>query len=89
MSEEILPKIAAKSPFRIEVETGKKYFWCSCGFSANQPFCDGSHKAFKNLDGTSKMKSVVFEASESKVVAFCGCKHSKNGVLCDGSHKVL
>lgn len=89
MTEEILPKIAAKHSFKIEVEAGKKYFWCSCGFSKNQPFCDGSHKAFKNPDGTSKMKSVVFEASENKTVSFCGCKHSKNGVLCDGSHKVI
>lgn len=38
------PKIAQKAPFPVEVEAGKSYFWCSCGQSANQPFCDGSHK---------------------------------------------
>lgn len=86
---ESLPKIAALHPFKVEVEAGKKYFWCSCGHSQNQPFCDGSHKAYKNPDGTSVMKSVVYEATENTVVKFCGCKHSKNGVLCDGSHNSL
>ena len=89
MTEINLPNIAAKSNFPVVVEAGKKYFWCSCGFSKSQPFCDGSHKAYKKEDGTSIMKSVVYEASENKTVYFCGCKHSKNGVLCDGSHKVL
>ena len=84
-----LPKVAAKGHFKISVEAGKKYFWCSCGASQNQPFCDGAHKAFKNEDGTSVMKSVMYEATESKIVYFCGCKHSKNGVLCDGSHNSL
>ncbi len=87
--QEKLPKIAAKAPFKVDVEAGKKYFWCSCGLSQNQPFCDGSHKAYKNADGTSAMKSVVYEALESKRVYFCGCKHSKNGVLCDGAHNSL
>ena len=87
--ENILPKIAAKSPFVVDVEVGKKYYWCSCGTSQNQPFCDGSHKAFKNADGSSIMKSVMFEATENKTVKFCGCKRSKNGVLCDGSHSSL
>lgn len=86
---ETLPKIAAKSPFAIEVKKGQKYFWCSCGLSQKQPFCDGSHKAYKNSDGTSVMKSVIFEASEDKTVYFCGCKHSKNGVFCDSTHSSL
>ncbi len=86
---EKLPKIAAKNNFPIEVEAGKKYFWCSCGLSLKQPFCDGSHKAYKNENGESLMKSVVFEAGENKTVYFCGCKNSKNGVLCDGSHKKI
>ncbi len=87
--KETLPKIAAKNPFAIEVEAGKKYFWCSCGLSQSQPFCDGAHKAHKDENGVSLMKSVVYEASENKTVYFCGCKHSKNGVLCDASHKKL
>ena len=87
--ENQLPKIAARSPFKVEVEAGKKYFWCACGASKSQPFCDGSHKNYKNEDGTSVMKSVMFEATESKVIYFCGCKHSGNGALCDGAHKAL
>lgn len=81
-----LPIIAAKHPFKVDVEAGKKYFWCSCGASKNQPFCDGAHKAYKNEDGTSIMKSVMYEATENATIRFCGCKHSKNGVLCDGAH---
>jgi CDGSH iron-sulfur domain-containing protein 3 len=86
---ESLPKIAAKHSFKVAVEQGKKYFWCSCGLSQNQPFCDGAHKAHKNLDGTSIMKSLAYEATETKTVSFCGCKHSKNPPFCDGSHNSL
>ena len=81
MSEN-LPKIAANQPYKIEVKAGQKYFWCSCGLSNKQPFCDGAHKG-------SGMKSVVFEASEDKEIYFCGCKQSKNGMFCDGSHSQL
>jgi CDGSH-type Zn-finger protein len=84
-----LPEIAARSPFKITVEAGKKYFWCSCGLSKSQPFCDGSHKTYKNPDGSSMMKSVIYEASENKTVYFCGCKHSKKGIFCDGSHSSI
>jgi len=81
-----LPVISAKTPYKIEVEAGKKYYWCSCGLSAVQPFCDGSHKAHKNEDGSSVMKSVQYVASENQTVYFCGCKHIKNGIFCDGTH---
>ncbi len=86
---ESLPIIAAKHPFKVEVKPGQKYFWCSCGASNNQPFCDGSHKQYKNEDGTSIMKSVMFEVAEEKIVNLCGCKRSKNGVFCDGAHNSL
>ena len=76
------PKIARKAPYPVEVEAGKNYFWCSCGQSANQPFCDGSHKG-------SEFAPVKFEATEDKRVFFCGCKNNDDGVLCDGSHKAL
>jgi CDGSH-type Zn-finger protein len=74
--------IAQKSPYAVAVEAGKSYYWCSCGKSATQPFCDGSHKG-------SGFTPVKFEATESKTVYFCGCKHSANPVLCDGSHHKL
>lgn len=74
--------IAQKAPYAVEVVAGKTYYWCSCGKSKSQPFCDGSHQG---SDFTPK----AFEAAETKTVYFCGCKHSKNGVLCDGSHSAL
>lgn len=76
------PEIAAKAPFPVDVEKGKDYWWCSCGKSKSQPFCDGSHKG-------SEFTPVKYTAEESKAVYFCGCKNSANGALCDGSHKSL
>lgn len=76
------PTIAQKSPFPVDVEEGKKYFWCACGKSNKQPFCDGSHS------GTG-MAPVAYEATESKRVFFCGCKHSGKAAVCDGSHNRL
>ena len=74
--------IASKTPFAVEVEKGKDYYWCACGLSKSQPFCDGSHKG-------SEFSPVKFTADESKTVYFCGCKQSGNGVRCDGTHKKL
>lgn len=76
------PEIAARTPFAINVEKGKDYYWCSCGKSKTQPFCDGSHKG-------SEFAPTKYTAEESKTVYFCGCKHSANGALCDGTHKSL
>jgi len=89
MNEKILPIMAKKGPFKVAVEAGKKYSYCSCGATQNQPLCDGSHKAFKNEDGTSRMKSIPYEATENKVVYFCGCRQSKDGIFCDGTHNSL
>jgi CDGSH-type Zn-finger protein len=76
------PIITQKSPYPVEVEASKIYYWCACGRSAAQPFCDGSHK------GTD-FTPVKFAATESKTVYFCGCKHSANKPFCDGSHAKL
>ena len=76
------PIIAQPSPYPIEVEAGKSYFWCACGRSAKQPFCDGSHKG-------SGFAPVKYTAEVSKKVFFCGCKHSGKAPLCDGAHKGL
>ena len=75
------PVRASNTPFAVTVEQGKSYFWCSCGQSKNQPFCDGSHK----VDGV--FSPVKYSATESKQVYFCGCKASANQPLCDGSHQ--
>lgn len=76
------PTIAQKAPYPVTVEAGKTYFWCSCGNSKNQPFCDGSHKG-------SEFAPTRYTAEKDGPVYFCGCKHSQNGALCDGSHKAL
>jgi CDGSH-type Zn-finger protein len=75
-------KIVQKSPYPVEVEAGKSYFWCACGLSANQPFCDGSHRG-------RGFAPVKYDATESKTVYFCGCKHTATPGLCDGSHSKL
>ena len=79
MSEAV---IAQKNPYVINVVEGKSYYWCACGQSAKQPFCDGSHK------GTT-FNPVVFKATETKKKYFCGCKATKNQPFCDGSHSSL
>jgi len=76
------PIVAQTSPYAVDVEAGKAYYWCSCGKSAKQPFCDGSHKG-------SDFAPVAWKAEKTGTVWFCGCKHSKKGALCDGSHKTL
>ena len=75
-------KIVQNSPFAVEVESGKTYYYCTCGLSDNQPFCNGSHKS-------TDFSPIKFEAQESKKVYFCGCKNTSNEALCDGSHKKL
>ncbi len=74
------PRRASETPYAVDVEAGKSYFWCACGESKKQPFCDGSHKG----GGFSPVK---YEAKESKKVFFCGCKRTAHQPLCDGSHK--
>ena len=75
------PKIAQKLPFVMDMKPGT-YYWCACGKSNNQPFCDGSHQ------GTSfQPKEVVID--EQKTVAWCGCKHTNKPPLCDGTHESL
>ena len=74
------PNSPQKSPYTVRVEQGKIYFWCSCGLSNKQPYCDGSHKKER------KFKSVKFSAVETKDVFFCGCKLTSNPPCCDGTH---
>jgi len=74
------PATPQKSPYKIKVEKGKSYFWCSCGLSLKQPFCDGAHKKEE------KFKSIKFIATENEELDFCGCKMSGRPPFCDGSH---
>lgn len=78
----LTPVKASDTPYAVEVEAGKTYFWCACGRSKKQPFCDSSHKG----TGFSPVKYV---ATESKKVFFCGCKMTQHPPLCDGTHKTL
>ena len=73
-------KSTQNEPYMIEVEAGESYFWCSCGQSSKQPFCDGSHKG-------SEFAPVKYEADETKKVAFCGCRATGNSPMCDGTHR--
>jgi CDGSH-type Zn-finger protein len=77
-----LPSIAKKGPYLVKVEAGKTYYWCSCGLSQNQPFCDGSHKP-------TDFVPLAYVASESAEIAMCGCKRTSKEPLCDGSHLKL
>ena len=76
------PKIAQKAPYVVDVEAGKTYYWCSCGLSAKQPFCDGSHKG-------SSFAPLPYTADKTGQAAFCGCKATANQPLCDGAHRKL
>ena len=76
------PVVAQKSPIVIDVEEGKNYFWCACGLSKNQPFCDGSHS-------TTAFTPVQWTATETGKQWFCACKATGNQPLCDGTHKTI
>jgi CDGSH-type Zn-finger protein len=73
------PVRAGDAPLPVDVEEGKTYFWCTCGLSAKQPFCDGSHQP-------TGFTPLAWTAPESKRVFFCTCKATQGEPLCDGSH---
>ncbi|MDA3853615.1 MAG: CDGSH iron-sulfur domain-containing protein [Bacteroidales bacterium] len=69
----------AKGPIAVEIKKGEKKAWCSCGLSAKQPFCDGSHQK-------TDFKPLIFEEEADTKVYLCTCKKTKNPPYCDGSH---
>src|SRR5690348_6903025 len=77
------PVVARPKPYLVTVKAGRTYFWCACGRSAKQPFCDGSHQ------GT-EFSPVSFTTGEQdEELLFCGCKHTRNAPFCDGAHTNL
>ncbi len=73
------------TPIVVKLAAGT-YFWCACGESQHQPFCDGSHRtanANANLDASEPLK---WKLDEDKRVALCTCKRTATPPLCDGSH---
>ncbi len=80
MSE--MPEIGGRKSIKIMVEAGTTYFWCACGRSQTQPFCDGSHKV-------TSFTPIEFKAEKTEDVWFCACKRSNKKPFCDGSHKKL
>ena len=75
-------RVAQKGPYAVDVVEGKTYYWCACGRSNKQPFCDGSHKV-------TAFEPVAFKADASKKVFFCGCKQTGSKPQCDGTHAKL
>jgi CDGSH-type Zn-finger protein len=76
------PRIAQKEPIAVELEAGEDMYWCTCGQSANQPYCDGSHAG-------SDFRPQLYTAPETGTAYLCACKHTKTPPLCDGSHNAL
>lgn len=68
-----------KSPIEVTLEANKNYYWCTCGLSDKQPFCNGAHKR------TDK-KSLKFIEETTQNRFLCTCKNTKNPPYCDGSH---
>lgn len=76
------PVVSQKNPMAVELKKGDTYYWCACGRSGKQPFCDGSHQ------GTA-FTPIVFTAEQDGTAYLCACKHTKNPPYCDGTHKGL
>ena len=76
------PLCAQKGPYQVALEAGQAYFWCTCGRSAKQPFCDGSHKA-------TSLQPLRFVADSSGTFNLCGCKSTDDKPFCDGTHNVI
>jgi CDGSH iron-sulfur domain-containing protein 3 len=73
------PIAAQKSPYKVDLEAGKKYWWCVCGRSTKQPYCDGSHK-------DTGLQPLMFQAEKTGAAWLCGCKSTAKKPFCDGTH---
>ena len=85
-------KIYAKQPTEANLEAGKTYFWCACGYSKEQPFCDGTHKEVNSSmtdPSAAKFKPLRVSSETAQKVWLCMCKQTKTPPYCDGTHKTL
>lgn len=80
-----VPKVVSLSPARVEVIEGKQYYWCACGHTKTEPWCDGQHKTLSTI------RPVKWVAPKSGIASICACRYSKREgrVLCDGSHSIV
>lgn len=76
---QVKPVVAAMAPVGVEMTAGETVWWCACGRSKTQPFCDGSHV------GTG-FEPLAFTAEKARTYFFCACKHTGKAPICDGSH---
>jgi CDGSH iron-sulfur domain-containing protein 3 len=74
--------VAQKGPYQVELVADKPYFFCTCGRSKNQPFCDGNHK-------DTGLNPLRFTVPSAGTYNLCGCKSTDDAPFCDGSHNVL
>ena len=76
------PTVAGRAPLEVELQPGQDYYWCSCGLSKRQPFCDGSHI-------TTLFTPVRFRVEEAGKRYLCACKQSGDAPYCNGAHESL
>jgi len=76
------PVVAGRGPIAVDVVAGRTYWWCTCGRSTHQPFCDGTHNP-------TQFKPMKYVAEKDGKVWFCVCKQTATAPLCDGSHRGL
>jgi len=77
-----MPEIGGRQPIVLDAKAGETYWWCACGRSKNQPFCDGSHE-------TTTFTPIEWTSERDRRVLLCACKRTGKAPLCDGSHAKL